>query len=198
MKLGLILIALLALPALPVQAATTSKSYSYFTIGGSTLAQIEKELARRGPKVASTGARHPGATQMEFNSRIGYADKGTSCAVTKVRVSVKAKVILPRWTRPRAAEADVRLVWDALSSDIKRHEESHIVIAQSHSRDLEQALAAIRPQKSCAAAAAKAKAVTARVLASHDRAQERFDRVEGRNFEKRILKLIEYRLQRGG
>lgn len=197
MKLGPLLGAFLVVASFPAQAASTSKTYSYFTIGGSTLAQIEKELARRGPKLASTGARHPGATQMEFNSRIGYADKGTSCSVAKVNVSVKAKVILPRWSRPRAAEADVRLVWDVLASDIKRHEESHIVIAQSHARDLEQALRSIGRQKSCVAAAAKVKAVTDKVLAAHDRAQANFDRAEGRNFENRILKLIERRLQKG-
>lgn len=197
MKLGPLLGAFLVVASFPAQAASTSKTYSYFTIGGSTLAQIEKELARRGPKLASTGARHPGATQMEFNSRIGYADKGTSCSVATVNVSVKAKVILPRWSRPRAAEADVRLVWDVLASDIKRHEESHIVIAQSHARDLEQALRSIGRQKSCVAAAAKVKAVTDKVLAAHDRAQANFDRAEGRNFENRILKLIERRLQKG-
>jgi predicted secreted Zn-dependent protease len=34
------------------------------------------------------------------------------------------------------------------------------------------------------------------VLAKHDDAQERFDRVEGINFENRLLRLLKYRIER--
>ena len=40
-------------------AANLVKSYSYFRVGGSTLDEIEDQLARHGPKVNSTGLRHP-------------------------------------------------------------------------------------------------------------------------------------------
>jgi predicted secreted Zn-dependent protease len=177
-------------------AATVSKTYSYFTIGGSTLEQIEKELLRRGPKVASTGSRHPGATRMEFKSTVGYAERSKRCSIAKASVSVKAKVILPRWKRPRGVETDVRLIWEALSSDIKRHEEAHILIAQSHARDLERALRKIPAQKDCRAAAARVKKVTDRILDAHDKAQVRFDQQESRGFEKRIIRLVEEQLSR--
>ena len=49
---------------LPAQAASVSKTYSYFSVGGTTLEQLEAELSLRGPQVSSTGRRHPGATQM--------------------------------------------------------------------------------------------------------------------------------------
>ena len=179
--------------AFPAQAASLSKTYSYFNIGGLTLTEIEKELERRGPKLSGTGKRHPGATRMDFNTRLGYRERNGRCAITEARVTVKADVILPRW-RQRGAESDVRLIWETLSSDIKRHEESHVIIARNYARELEDALKAVRPERTCDQTAAKAKQVNDRILARHDAAQDEFDRIEGINFESRILRLLEYRL----
>src|SRR5262245_10918426 len=139
MRSMLIAAALTAALVCPVRAASVAKTYSYFSIGGATLEEIQNQLDIRGPKVKTTGRRHPGATQMEFTSRIAYGKGTNGCSIARASVTVKAKVILPRWTRPRRADEDVRLVWDTLSSDIKRHEESHVIIAKNHARELEQA-----------------------------------------------------------
>lgn len=176
-------------------AASVSKTYSYFTIGGTTLSDIEHELATRGPKVNSTGRRHPGATQMEFTSKLGYTDKDGRCRITSATVNVKAKVILPRWGKRSRADAETRFIWDTLASDIKRHEESHVIIAKNHARDIEDKLKGLGRFKSCAAAAERAKAVTAKILAEHDTAQDRFDHIEGVNFERRLLRLLQYRME---
>lgn len=176
--------------------ASLSKSYSYFSIGGSTLDEIEAELSRRGPQLKNSGRRHPGATRMEFTTRLGYAEAKGSCEIVQANVSVKARVILPRWRRSKNADQDVRLIWDTLSSDIKRHEESHVIIAKNHAREMEQALKGVGRQRNCQIAAAKAKAISAKLLEKHDRAQLEFDRVEGKNFESRILRLLRYRLER--
>lgn len=192
----LLAFSLIGLTAVPATAANLSKTYSYFTVGGTTLDQLETELASRGPKVKSTGRRHPGATQMEFSTKISYAEAKGYCRVQKATVTVKAKVILPRWGQRGKADPDVRVIWDTLSSDIKRHEESHVVIAKNHARELEQAIMGLRRQKTCGTIADKAKATSAKILARHDKAQERFDRVEGINFERRILRLLNYRMER--
>jgi predicted secreted Zn-dependent protease len=196
MKRFLYCVLLFVLAGLPAQAANVVKTYSYFNIGGATLDEIETQLSKNGPHVKSSGHRHPGATRMAFTTRLGFAEKDGSCRIVSAAVTVKAKVILPRWKRPRNADAGVKLFWDTLSSDIRRHEESHIVIAKNHARELEQALLASGRQKNCEAAKAKAKAISDKILAKHDRAQAEFDRVEGINFESRILRLLQYRIER--
>jgi predicted secreted Zn-dependent protease len=196
MKRSLLCALMLALTAYPAGAANLIKTYSYFTIGGRSLDEIESELTKHGPEVKSTGLRHPGATQMAFETRIGFAENSGSCRIAAATVTVKAKVILPKWRRPRKADADVKLFWDTLSADIKRHEERHVEIAKNHARDLEVALKATYPQRTCPMAKAKAAQITADILAKHDRAQVQFDRVEGINFESRILRLLRYRVER--
>ena len=196
MKSKLIVALLIAGFVTPAGAASVAKTYSYFSIGGSTLEEIQNELDVRGPKVKTTGRRHPGATQMEFTSRVGYADSPEGCTIARASVTVRAKIILPRWRRPGRAENDVRLVWDTLSSDIKRHEESHVVIAKNHARELEQAIRRVPRQSNCKKAQDKVAAATQKILARHDRAQVEFDRVEGINFERRIIRLLRYRMER--
>jgi predicted secreted Zn-dependent protease len=181
---------------IPAQAASVVKSYSYFSIGGRTLEELENELNKRGPQMKNTGRRHPGATQMEFTSKVGYTEQASRCTVAKANVTVKAKVILPRWRAPRRAEQDTRLIWNTLSADIKRHEESHVIIAKNHALELEDALRGLGRFKTCDAAQARVKQVTERVLAKHDREQIRFDKIEGINFESRILRLLKYRMER--
>ncbi len=186
----------LAWPAGQAGAANVSKTYSYFAVRGNTLDEIENELNRRGPHVESTGERHPGATQMEFTTRIAYAESPASCALVSANVTVRAKVILPRWQPRGRADRGTRLIWDTLSADIKRHEESHVSIAKSSARTLEDQLKSIGRQRNCQVAARKARQISERVLAQHDRNQAEFDRVEGMNFENRIIRLLRYRIER--
>lgn len=195
MKIFFLAACLIAGTSVPAIAADMSKTYSYFSIRGTTLEDIEKDLARRGPNVATTGKRHPGATRMEFNTRLHYADHGRYCEISTVKVRMSAKVILPRWKPARKVSADTRFVWGTLAADIKRHEESHVIIAKNHARELETALKAIGRQKTCKIASDKAAKVTEKILAKHDREQQRFDRIEGAGFEKRLFKLMEYRLR---
>jgi predicted secreted Zn-dependent protease len=196
MKRFLLGVLLLASIGLPAQAANLVKSYSYFRIGGSTLEEIENQLSTKGPQVKSTGNRHPGATRMAFKTRLGFTEKPGSCRIVSANVTVKVHVILPRWHRPRKVDAGVKLFWDTLSADIKRHEESHIVIAKNHARKLEKALLATGTQKDCTAAKANAEAISEKILARHERAQAQFDKVEGINFESRMLRLLQYRIER--
>ncbi|WP_048648762.1 DUF922 domain-containing Zn-dependent protease [Nitratireductor soli] len=186
---------LLAVASAPSNGATVARSYSYFSIGGKTLSDIEEQLRTRGPHVQSTGQRHPGATRMEFTTKVSYAETRNRCRVTQVNVSVKAQVYLPRWRNRRTAERETALIWDTLSRDIKRHEESHLGIAKQYARKIEDTVEALSTRSSCAPLQKLAEQTTAKILQEHDAAQEEFDRVESGNFERRLLRLLQYRLE---
>lgn len=196
MKFPLLLVAAGLVAVTPAGAAELSKTYAYFNVGGSTLEALENELGRSGPKLPATGESHPGATEMRFFSKLSTEENARGCRVANASVNVKAKITLPKWTARQQAEGDVRLVWDTLASDIKRHEESHALIAKNAARDLEQALEALPRQKNCDKLGALINATTTKRLAEHDREQERFDRVEGKQFEDRIVRLLRYRIER--
>ena len=49
--------------------------------------------------------------------------------------------------------------------------------------------------RTCQQVTDRASAVSKRVLDKHEREQQRFDRVESAGFEKRLFRLLEYRLK---
>lgn len=196
MKRILLAAIVIALSSAAASSTSVKRTQTYFTIDGSTLSELEAELNRLGPKVSTTDRRHPGATRMEFTTRVTYAEQDGRCRVAEADVKLEANMILPRWRQPADTELDVRLIWNTLAADIRRHEEGHIVIARNHARELEQSLRALPRQPDCETAAARVQEVSAEVMARHDEAQVRFDRIEAVNFESRMLRLLRYRLER--
>ncbi|MCJ8518167.1 putative secreted Zn-dependent protease [Pseudorhizobium tarimense] len=171
-----------------------SKTYGYFSIGGKTAEDLDKELENRGPFTQTTGHRHPGATEIKFGGEVTYVERGGKCSVGAAKVTLSTHLILPRWSNRRRAEKDLRFIWDTLSSDIKRHEERHAEIARGYARALEKELLGLRPEKDCDVLQKQVGATTRRVLEAHDRDQLRFDRVESTNFDNRMMRLLKYRM----
>lgn len=193
---GMVLGTALAL-ASPAGAASIFREFSYYTINGKTAADLDRALARSGPFLKRTGHHHPGAAEIRFDAKVRYGRAaGKACKVQGVYVNVHAMVSLPRWKQRRRAAPELAMIWDTLLQDIRRHEESHIVIARSHATQMERQIRALRSRSDCAALRADIDKVTERLMADHDKAQLRFDRVETLNFEKRFERLLTYRLEK--
>lgn len=174
----------------------TNKTFSYFSVGGRTAAELDEELNKRGPQMKSTGSRHPGATKIRFGGSVTYVRRGSKCYVGNAKVTVSTNIILPRWKNRRSASKSLGLIWDTLASDIKRHEERHAEIARNHARDLERKLKALRPERDCEKLQALVDRTTSTEVEAHDKDQARFDRVESYNFNERMMRLLTHRLER--
>ena len=192
---SLLPLVLCAATSAPVKAATiVRKTISHFAISGTTAAELDKQLATRGPKVEGM-ERHPGATQIKFSGTVTYSNTGNQCSVSKARVIVNIGITLPRWTDRRRAAPNLVFLWDTLFSDIRRHEERHAEIAVNHARIMEKRLLALAPRRNCEDLAAKVSDTTDDEIALHDTDQERFDRTEAINFESRMTRLLQYRTE---
>lgn len=184
------------LMATQADAASVTRKYRYFPVYGTTAEQLDKSLAKNGPKLDDGGESHPGATKIAFNARVKYRFDGKYCRVSDVNANVQATISLPSWKSRRRASADTRMVWDVLVKDIRRHEESHIVIARSHASELERRIRGMRNERDCATLRANVDKITESVFASHDKAQQYFDRVETVNFETRFERLLTNSLEK--
>ncbi len=171
------------------------KKTSYFQIRGSTAEDLDRELAYRGPVTKDTGSRHAGATKIKFGGEVTYAEKSGWCYVEKAKVTLDTHIILPQWKNRKGASKELRLIWDTLSRDIKRHEERHAEIARNAARSMEKAFLKLRPQKTCEEMQARVAKDSKDLIAKHDREQARFDRVEAANFDNRMIRLLRYRMQ---
>jgi predicted secreted Zn-dependent protease len=193
---GLLCILALAGISLPAESASIDKKYSYFNLYGKTAEDLDREIAKRGPKLLQTGTRHPGATTMNFGLKTKITNDGTYCKLDRAYVTLDLKLSLPRWKGRERATQDMGIMWDTLSSDIKRHEERHALIARSYAIDLERSLENLPRNRDCKRLQANAESVAKDLLKRHADAQAQFDKIESINFEARISRLLEYRLQR--
>ncbi|WP_420853607.1 DUF922 domain-containing Zn-dependent protease [Shinella kummerowiae] len=193
------LMALAAVVCLSVQPAgaetITSKTFAYFSVGGRTAAELDEELSKRGPMMKHSGSRHPGATKIKWGGSVTYVRRGDRCAVGEAKVTLSTQIILPRWKNRKRATASLALIWDTLASDIKRHEERHAEIARTHARTLQRTLKTLRPEADCERMQARVDRVTADAVSKHDADQARFDRVESKNFNDRMMRLLTHRLK---
>lgn len=171
------------------------KKITYFQIRGKTAEELDKELAYRGPVTKDTGSRHAGATKIKFGGSVTYVQKDGRCYVDRAKVTLSTHLILPQWKNRKGASKELRLIWDTLSRDIKRHEERHAEIARNYARAMEKAFLKLPPQKTCAAMQAMVAKASRDQIAQHDREQMRFDRVEAANFDNRMIRMLGYRLK---
>lgn len=169
------------------------KTYSYFNISGLTGADLERELSKHGPMLADTGIRHPGATKIKLGGSVDYRSSGGKCRVLDAKVTLETHLTLPRWKDRNRANRETVLVWDTLSSDIKRHEERHAEIARQHARKLEDALEALHPERTCKLMEARVDATSKSIIEAHAADQQRFDRVEAASFERRMLRMLRFK-----
>ena len=119
----------------------------------------------------------------------------TAARWASAKVTLNTRIILPRWKYRRQASRDLALVWEMLASDIKRHEERHAEIARIHARQMEKTLLALKPQATCEHMQAEVARASAEAIAAHDKDQARFDRTEAANFDRRMIRLLQYRLE---
>ncbi len=178
----------------PRAETLTSKSVTYYSINGKTAADLDEALSSGGPLMKSTGNRHPGATRIKFGGTITYVKRGDRCAVGSAKVTLNTKLILPRWKNRGKAGRELALVWDTLSSDIKRHEERHAEIARNHARDMEKTFLSLRPEADCERMQASVARASENAILAHDKDQARFDRTEAVNFDRRMVRLLKHRL----
>ncbi len=170
------------------------KKITYFSIGGTTALDLDREMMRRGPISSVTGRRHPGATKIKFAGTATFVAKDNRCRIGGAKVKLSTRIMLPRWSNRRKATPQLGLIWDTLAADIKRHEERHAEIARNHARDFEKQLLSLPPASNCAILKAKVNAISRQAMEDHEKDQRRFDRIESVNFENRMIRLLKYRI----
>lgn len=173
---------------------TINKSYGYFHISGNTPDELDAALERNGPSTITPGPNHPGATEINFGGELSYIEENGRCKVGDINVKLDTRILLPKWKNQKSANPELQIIWETLLTDIKRHEERHAELAREYARKLDKRLGSLRAQKSCDVLETKVSEVTDQTMAEHDRDQQRFDRVESHNFDARMDRLLNQRL----
>lgn len=177
-------------------AAEVKERTTFFTVRGSTLEELDRDLNRKGPLMSATGVRHPGSTQVKFDGRVSYRESPDGrCRVERTNLGVHLVKTLPKWSPPKSATPETRIVWKTLADDIARHEADHVKIAKLWLKKMESAIRNLGPSRDCEAMEARVDKVTASYLASHEGAQRDFDTIEGREMNMRLRRLLKQNIR---
>jgi len=164
-----------------------STSYEFFDIGGTTIEELWYDIETKGP---GKGRGHAGYTTFDLENEVKYRRENGMCSIANIIFTMHSTVQLPNWTDKNKSDRNMQIYWQALFSDVKRHEEEHVRIAHEAIIDLQKKSAALKPQKSCNTIAKQVTLLAQRNRSALNRAQNIFERAEMRGQRKRMEALI--------
>ncbi len=157
----------------------TTVSVGYYRVDGNTVRELDQQIRLHGPSIEGVG-KAVAATNIHMIPDIRFARRNGVCRVVHSRMSVRARVTLPRHINQAALQRDLSQTWANLEEYARVHEAVHVAIADKHALAIERAILEQSPEADCATLELKTAALTRRLLEAHEREQLQFDEMEKR------------------
>jgi predicted secreted Zn-dependent protease len=151
-----------ALAAAAPRASITARE-QYYDIDGSSAGALRHQIGRLGPKDES-GKSRDALTAWSLEWGYGTTQRGDSCVLRDVKITLDVAVTLPRWKPPATASAELLKTWQAYFKAVRLHEAGHRTIAERNARELVAALTPLRGA-SCQKLADEATRTAERIVA---------------------------------
>jgi len=123
--------------------ALVAASEQYYDIDGSSAGALRNQISRLGPRDES-GKSQDALTVWSIEWGYGTIQRGDSCVLRDVKVTLNVAVTLPRWKPPATATAELRKTWQAYLKAVRLHEAGHRTIAERNAREVMAALTPLR------------------------------------------------------
>ena len=123
--------------------ASISAREQYYDIDGSSAGALRNQIRRLGPKDES-GKSQDALTVWNLEWSYGTLQRGDSCVLRDVKVTLDVSVTLPRWKPPATALPELLKTWQAYLKAVRLHEAGHRSIAERNAREVMAALTPLR------------------------------------------------------
>jgi predicted secreted Zn-dependent protease len=172
---GRMLACLLACSPLIATAADPSPTIEYYPIAGVTAKALRAEMNRLGP-FDDAGSRNDGKTNWDIQWRYDYDRDAGGCTATHIRVTLKVRMTLPRWTPPANAPRSLIDTWRKFDRALRIHEDGHHRLAIEAADEVRRVLQANRKHSDCKRLETRLNAAGHAVLDELRRRNARYDR----------------------
>ena len=152
----------------------TVVSVAYYTVSGVTYGELDREIKLHGPNVSGVG-KALASTDLRMVPDIRYQRGRNNCAVESARISVKAKVTLPRHKNESALKRDLARAWSNLEEYARVHEAVHLAIADRYALLMEEQIEALAPREQCSEMRRQVSETFAELSQKHHDEQLKFD-----------------------
>ena len=123
--------------------ASISTREQYYDIDGSSAGALRNQIRRLGPKDEG-GKSQDALTVWNLEWGYGTLQRGDSCVLRDVKVTLDVSVTLPRWKPPATASPGLLKTWQAYLKAVRLHEAGHRTIAERNAREVMAALMPLR------------------------------------------------------
>ena len=123
--------------------ASISTREQYYDIDGSSAGALRNQIRRLGPKDES-GTSQDALTVWNLEWGYGTVQRGDSCVLRNVKVTLDLSVTLPRWKPPATATPGLVKTWQSYLKAVRLHEAGHRAIAERNAREVMAALTPLR------------------------------------------------------
>ena len=123
--------------------ATIAAREQYYDIDGSSAGALRNQIRRLGPRDES-GKSQDALTVWNLEWGYGTGQRGDSCVLRDVKVTLDVSVTLPRWKPPATASPELLRTWQAYLKAVRLHEAGHRAIAERNAREVMAALTPLR------------------------------------------------------
>lgn len=180
--------AMLFLAACTSVGERTLVSVGYYTVSGETFNEVDRQIKLHGPVVSGVG-KALASTDLRIIPNVKYGIRGDLCEVSSARVSVKARVTLPRHSNERKLKFELAQAWNSLEEYARVHEAVHVAIADRYAIRMEEAFVVLPPEKDCIQMRESVNTIFNKLFEQHHADQLQFDADE----RERISGLVQRR-----
>lgn len=170
------LIALLVFGATPVAAEPLIRiANSYYYIDGESALVLTERINQKGP-AGVDGKRYPTRTKWEAQWRFRHNMHDGLCKMEAVEVAVGVTTIRPRWRGEAKGAKSLTARWKQLDAAVKRNQQFHTQQARQAGNQIEAAVLALKPTKTCESLTGLADNAASKILKKYQAASQEHDR----------------------
>jgi predicted secreted Zn-dependent protease len=173
---GALFLCLLVGPALA--EVRTDIRYETYPVRGLTIADIWRDIARKGPHQPERGLYAQAEAQIRFGWQVRFTTTSASCRVQSAEVNLNVKIVLPRWADEGRGHPAMRAAWQEYIARVKRHEETHKRIALEAAHQIDRAILGAPVHRDCRGLERYIKVQTDQILRRERERQAHFDRTD--------------------
>lgn len=148
---------------------------TYYTVRGGSVENLRSQVKTLGPQKG--GKRYDAGTEYQIRWRYRSVTANGICRFDSAVVLLNVKFIYPRWEIPPSASERLVQTWKRYYTNLLRHEDGHLDLALTGSRELLQAIKEILPEITCRSIEAKADSFAEAIVASVQKKQVEYDRI---------------------
>lgn len=149
-------------------------STSYYDLNGLTMREIHHSLMHNAPREG--GQIIEGEVADHFSVVFRTKLDGNFCRPVEEFVTLKLKILLPKWADEERATTSVRMDWQRYMKKLVAHENGHKEIALSAANAVHRIFHDVSAKSSCKELDANVKRAANRAIAEAEEQQEAWDK----------------------